>query len=77
MDDRIFQSKDGLWRYRTRGGQIIGPFESREEAEAALEKQLRMWGAAPAPKAVWRSWRPGKLFGGSMRSPRRSGTRQR
>lgn len=76
MDDRIFQDSDELWYYRARGGQKAGPFESRAQAELALAKQLRSWGADPKPKAVLQNWRPKKLLQGNLmrRTRRRSGS---
>ncbi|MEM9621857.1 MAG: hypothetical protein AAF993_09435 [Pseudomonadota bacterium] len=80
MDDRIVQDKKQQWYYRARGGQRIGPFGSREAAELALAKQLRIWGGAPAPKAVWRGWRPSNLLKGGLlrktapKNSRRSGS---
>lgn len=80
MDDRIIQGKAGKWFYRARGGQRIGPFASREAAEIALAKQMRIWGVAPTPKATWRGWRAGarlkKLFSNpsTPNKTRRSGS---
>jgi len=80
MDDRIVQGKGGKWFYRARGGQRIGPFASREAAELALARQMRIWGGAPTPKATWRGWRAGarlkSVFSrqSAPNKPRRSGS---
>jgi hypothetical protein len=69
MHDRIFQADDQSWYYRTRGNHI-GPFNSRQEAELKLRKQMRSWTGRAGPLASWhRNWQPTRIF-------RRSATRQ-
>ena len=67
---RIYQGDDGLWYYRVRGSQDVGPFDTQFEAEQKLTRQMRLWTGAAGPLAAWpRDWNPGRLF-------RRSANRQ-
>lgn len=69
INDRIYQSDDGQWYYRIRGNQIVGPFESRAEAQDKLSRQVRLWTGRAGPLGSWpRQWHP-RFF-------RRSATRQ-
>ena len=70
MNDRIYQGHDGLWYYRVRGNQSVGPFDSYVDAQTKLQKQMRSWVGRGGPIAVLpRSWQPARIF-------RRSATRQ-
>ena len=70
MNDRIYQGNDARWYYRVRGNQVVGPFDTYNDAQSKLNKQMNHWTGRSGPIAVWpRHWQPARLL-------RRSATRQ-
>ena len=70
MNNRIYQGQDSQWYYRVRGNQAVGPFETYNDAQRKLDKQMKAWTGRGGPLSTWpRSWQPARML-------RRSATRQ-
>ena len=69
VNERIYRGDDGSWYYRARGNDAVGPYDSLEAAEQALNRQVRSWSGRGKPRTIWSQHLPSsKLF-------RRSATR--
>ena len=69
VNERIYRGDDGSWYYRARGNDAVGPYDSQEAAEAALDRQVQSWSGRGKPRTIWTQHLPSsKLF-------RRSATR--
>lgn len=69
--NRIFQGEDQQWYFHMRGNQAAGPFESYQEAGAALTRHVKTCKRRTDFSIPWpRAWTPTRLLRRSVSAPR-------